>query len=104
MGSAAFKEEERTGRGHVETSAISYFDLNQLELAFINRVLKGEKRAKIPSVVEIGKNERILKIQKRNLEAILGRHGKERREGQLEGELKRILTGSKIFSLFPHKR
>ena len=104
MGPAAFKDEEKTKRGHVETSAISYFDLNQLELAFINRVLRGEKRERIPDVVDIGKNERVLRIQKKNLEAILLKGGNEKREGQLEGELKRILSGSKIFSLFPHKR
>jgi hypothetical protein len=104
MGHAALKDEEKTRRGHVETSAISYFDLNQLELAFINRVLRGEKRDRIPDVVDIGNSDRVLRIQKRNLEAILFKGGKERREGQLEGELKRILSGGKIFSLFPHKR
>ncbi len=97
-------KEEKTRQGHVETNAISYFDLNQLELAFINRVLRGDKKTDIPPVVEIGKSRRILLIQKKNLEAVCNRRGKEKREGQLEGELKRILAGSKIFSLFPHKK
>jgi|GEM_PF-3330924 len=97
-------KEEKERHGHVETNAISYFDLNQLELAFINRVLHGGKKTDIPPVVEIGNSKRILLIQKKNLEAVCHKHGKEKREGQLEGELKRILSGSKIFSLFPHKK
>ena len=103
----AVREEESddTRKNRVTAGmAISYFDLNQLELAFINRALKGENKDAVPDVVDIGNNKRVLLIQKRNLEAILSKHGQEKREGQLEGELKRILSGAKIFSLFPHKR
>jgi hypothetical protein len=100
-----FAEKEEKERGHRVSQglSISYFDINQLELAFINRLLRGEK-TEIPEVVDVSRNPRVLKIQKKNLEAILMRHGKEKREGQLEGELKRILSGAKIFSIFPHKR
>jgi hypothetical protein len=80
--------------------AISFFDINQLELAIITRALGGLKGGKVPDFVEIGKNERILRIQKRNLEALLRRKGKETGEGALEGELKKILSGAKIFTFF----
>jgi hypothetical protein len=100
-----FAEKEEKEKGHRVSHglSISYFDINQLELAFINRILRGEK-TDVPDLVEVGNSPRVLKIQKKNLEAILMRHGKEKREGQLEGELKRILSGAKIFSIFPHKR
>src|SRR4030095_12895619 len=78
---------------------VSYFDINQLELAFINRALKGIKDG-IPAFVEIGKSERILQIQKRNLEILCQKRGKEYRPGTLEGELKKILSGAKIFTMF----
>lgn len=91
------------GHGPVAGPTISFFDLNQLELAFINRVLRG-KKTKIPDIVEIGNKARILRIQKVNLEQILRRHGKERREDVLEKELEMILSGSRIFSFFPQRR
>lgn len=78
---------------------LSYFDINQLELAFINRALSGSKDAP-PPIVEISRSERILKIQKRNLEILCRGQGKEYRPSLLEGELKKILSGVKIFSLF----
>jgi hypothetical protein len=88
-------------KGEVERSdeILSYFDINQLELAFINRALAGSKDEP-PPVVEIGKSERILRIQKRNLETLCRGQGKEYRASLLEGELKKILSGVKIFSLF----
>ncbi len=94
---AAVKEEEFSG------PIASYFDINQLELAIINRALHGMKRDKVPDFVEIGKNERILRIQKRNLEALLRKKGKETGEGALDGELGKILSGKKIFSLLARK-
>lgn len=54
--------------------------------------------------MEIGNKARILRIQKVNLEQILRRHGKERREDVLEKELEMILSGSRIFSFFPQRR
>jgi hypothetical protein len=78
---------------------VSYFDINQLELAFINRALRGI-RQNLPEFVEIGGSERILRIQKHNLERLCQRRGKEFKEASLEGELKKILSGAKIFSFF----
>jgi hypothetical protein len=78
---------------------LSYFDINQLELAFINRALAGSRDAP-PPIVEISRSERILKIQKRNLEILCRGQGKEYRTSLLEGELKKIISGIKIFSLF----
>jgi hypothetical protein len=78
---------------------VSYFDINQLELAFINRALSGNSEAP-PPAVEIGKSERILRIQKRNLESLCRKSGKEYRAPLLEGELRKIISGAKIFSLF----
>jgi hypothetical protein len=110
MARAGNRTVEDTARRHSEgrTVSVSYFDLNQLELAFINRALSGETRPRLPKIVEIGKSERILRIQKRNLEALCRRHGKAAGSGQLEAELKGILSGARIFSLFapgrPRKR
>ncbi len=99
------KTEDETVVKEVEESGqiASYFDINQLELAIINRALRGMKQEKIPDFVEIGKKERILRIQKRNLEALLRKKGKETREGVLDAELGRILSGVKIFSLLARR-
>jgi hypothetical protein len=87
------------GKAESMDEMLSYFDINQLELAFINRALKGNEDA-LPEIVEIGRSERILKIQKRNLERLCQGRGKEFKTALLEGELKKILSGAKIFSLF----
>jgi hypothetical protein len=98
-------ETDEEGSGQVrkgvkpDAGAITYFDINQLELAFINRALAGS-REEPPPVVEIGRSERILKIQKRNLERLCRGRGREHRPSQLEGELRKIISGAKIFSLF----
>ncbi|HSB46996.1 MAG TPA: hypothetical protein VLD37_03210 [Candidatus Bilamarchaeum sp.] len=93
------KRAEEKGETERSDEIVSYFDINQLELAFINRALSGDKNIP-PPVVEIGKNERILRIQKRNLESLCRGRGKEYRASLLEGELKKILSGVKVFSLF----
>lgn len=77
---------------------VSYFDLNQLELAFVNRALK-DPRVKTPPVVEIGKKKRILELQKKNLMRLCGKMKKERGESRLESELKKILSGRRSLSL-----
>lgn len=82
---------------------VSFFDINQLELAFINRALKEGGKTKAPDFIEIGRNLRILRIQKLNLERLLRKGKKETREGALESELRKILSGSKIFSMFPRR-
>ena len=82
-------------------SRISFLDINQLELAFINKVLRTRRKLRLPEFVEIGKNKRILLIQKQNLERLCRKIGRKVPEGELEEELDRILSGNKIFSFFP---
>ena len=78
----------------------SYFDLNQLELAFINRALDGEHLPTIPEFVEIGKSKRILSIQKRNLERLCTKLGRKKGSTLLKSELNKILNGEKVFVMF----
>lgn len=85
--------------GKVHNNFTSYFDINQLELAFINRALRGVSSTKKPTFVEIGKTERILLLQKKNLERLCRKVKREYREGALESEIKRILTGEKIIAV-----
>ncbi|MFH1520018.1 MAG: hypothetical protein ABID61_00060 [Candidatus Micrarchaeota archaeon] len=89
-------EEEQTQK---RTNVTSYFDINQLELAIINRALQNQLKRDVPEYVSIGKNTRILTIQKRNLERLCRKMGRECRDRPLETELKKILSGSKVFSL-----
>jgi hypothetical protein len=85
--------EERVGED------VSYLDLNQLELAYINRAVEIGRRPEVPPFVEIGNNKRVLLIQKRNLESFCRKRGKEYRKGQLESELKGVLGGKKGLSI-----
>jgi len=78
---------------------ISYLDINQLELAYINRALDSPRKTNVPHFVEIGKNKRILNIQRRNLISVCRGMGKERSKGKLEGELSKVLSGQKRLSL-----
>ncbi|MBD3210418.1 hypothetical protein GF318_03480 [Candidatus Micrarchaeota archaeon] len=86
----------KTARERSSASATSYMDINQLELAFINRVLDNprEKR-EIPDFVEIGRSKRILQIQKRNLQSTLRGMDRERAKGRLESELRSVLSSKK---------
>jgi len=77
---------------------VSYFDLNQLELAFINRALKNPK-VKTPPVVNIGNKKRILELQKKNLTRLCRKMKKESKASALESELKKILSGKRALSL-----
>ena len=79
--------------------SVSYFDLNQLELAFVNRALDNPRRANVPDFVDISRKRRILKIQKKNLMDECKKSGKENRKGPLESELKKILGGLRTLSL-----
>jgi hypothetical protein len=88
----------KSGKRSGSDVELSYFDLNQLELAFINRALRNP-RVKTPPVVEIGKKKRILELQKKNLMRLCTKMRKERRAPQLEKELKRILGGKRLLSL-----
>ncbi|VVC03154.1 Uncharacterised protein [Candidatus Bilamarchaeum dharawalense] len=90
-------EEKKAKQRKVSTS---YFDINQLELAIINRALENQLDQQPPDYVSIGKNARILTIQKRNLETLCRKMKREYKGPALEAELKKILSGSKVFSLF----
>ena len=83
----------------VRSEFFSYMDINQLELAFINRALK-KKGGTVPEFVQIGNSKRILSIQKRNLERLCRKLKKEYNEGELDGELGAILSGDKVFVFF----
>lgn len=89
-------EEKETQK---RTNVTSYFDINQLELAIINRALQNQLKSDPPEYVSIGKNSRILTIQKRNLEKLCRKMKREYREQKLDGELKKILSGAKVFSM-----
>ena len=78
----------------VDEQISSYFDINQLELACINRVLEG-KEYKLKNQVNIGKTKRILGIQKKNLEHLLARTKKAHGKKDLDRELAMILAGRK---------
>ncbi len=88
-----------------DPGAVTHFDINQLELAFINRALDGKIGDKMPGFVEIGRSERILRIQKRNLEALCRKNGRAHGSSGLESELKGILGGLKALTArcFPPK-
>jgi hypothetical protein len=104
-------EADEDGRGTArrgvksDPGAVTHFDINQLELAFINRALEGSGGEGMPRFVEIGRSERILRIQKRNLEALCRKNGRAHGAGALESELKGIVSGLKALSArcFPPK-
>jgi hypothetical protein len=64
----AIKEKSKNKRSKSPKSKKVQLTINQYELAVINRILKDPKnRDKHPNA-NVGKNPRILKIQKKNLE------------------------------------
>ncbi len=77
----------------------SYLDINQLELAFINRAINSRRRLETPSWVEIGRSKRILRLQKKNLVRLCRKMKRECREGRLESELGRLLGGKRRLSI-----
>jgi len=81
------------------TEARSYLDINQLELAFINRALHGRGKTRMPGFVSIGNSRRILLLQKRNLEILCRRLRKNWQETALESELQKLLGGEKVASI-----
>lgn len=89
----------RTARRQDSELSVSYLDINQLELAYINRALDNPRKTDIPHFVEIGKNKRILNLQRKNLMTLCRGMGKERSKGKLEGELSKVLSGEKRLSL-----
>lgn len=81
---------------HVEHS---FLDLNQLELALINRALRGRRHSPLPDFIEIGNSRRILAIQRHNLETLCRKLGREHRAEELEAHLSLLLSGTKPASL-----
>ncbi|MBI5228121.1 hypothetical protein HY988_06020 [Candidatus Micrarchaeota archaeon] len=75
----------------------SFFDINQLELACINRALEGNKKD-VKGFVDTELSSRILGIQKKNLEHLCKRLRKEHGKKGLEKELNMILSGKKSIS------
>lgn len=103
---------EENGKGNYKTKetgsgeTVSFFDINQLELAFINRAIKEDikkhhekSQKRMLGFTQIGKKKRTLILQKLNLEALLRKSGKEHQESKLDGELKRVLSGERKLSL-----
>jgi len=68
-------------------------DINQFELAIINRALRGDREAAKRLTVDIGNSDRILRIQKRNLSALLRDLGRPSDARTLERALQMILSG-----------
>jgi len=103
---------EENEKGHYKTKeagsgeAVSFFDINQLELAFINRAIKEDvkkdhqkSQKRMLGFIQIGRKKRTLILQKSNLEALLRKSGKEHSENKLDSELKRVLSGERTLSL-----
>jgi len=90
----------RTRSREVESygETYTYLDLNQLELALINRALRG-KAGRLPDFIQIGKNKRILLLQRENLEQLCRKLGKVHRNAELENQLLLLLGGRKLASV-----
>jgi hypothetical protein len=88
----------KSAQGQSRSVSTSFFDLNQLELAYVNRALVNPRR-RIPDFISISRKRRILQLQKRNLMALCKGMGKEHRKGPLENELKRVLGGERRLSI-----
>lgn len=89
---------KKTARRPKDTSHAD-FDINQFELALINRALKGEEMSYQDMDKSIGHSPRILRIQKRNLSVLLKGMGRPRDEKTLESALRRILSGQSALRL-----
>jgi len=79
-------------RAPVRTS----MDINQLELALVNRALDGDE---VPPDADIGGNERVLKIQQRNLRDLCRELNRESGKAELEAMLLAILDGGSVLSI-----
>jgi hypothetical protein len=71
-------------------------DINQLELALVNRALDGDE---VPPDADIGNSERILKLQQRNLRNLCRELGREHEKQELETMLLAILGGGSVLSI-----
>ena len=88
------KEKELRNKRKNSNRPKSPLDINQIELAFINRIIDGEIE-EIPQDLEISSIPRIQKIQKRNLENLCKKLKKEYDKNLLEKELVLLLNGEK---------
>jgi len=87
-------------RGNQRRQLHSQLDINQIELAYINLRLRDPTRSDVPEFVEIGNSERILRIQKKNLEGLCRRLGRAVGVRYLESELRRLICGEKLLAPF----
>ncbi len=71
-------------------------DINQLELALVNRALDGDD---VPPDADIGNSDRVRRIQQRNLRDLCGELGRENKKGELEAMLLAILNGGSVLSI-----
>jgi hypothetical protein len=71
-------------------------DINQLELALVNRALDGDE---VPPDADIGGNERVLKLQQKNLRDLCRELGREYKKEELELMLLAILDGGSVLSI-----
>ena len=77
--------------------SVSFFDINQLELAIIHHALEGNPDAPAKfSHVEIGETKRILELQRDNLIRQIKSKGGEIDPKSLKKELDLILGGKKV--------
>ncbi len=98
------KKHEKTVKYRQNTKPKSPLDINQIELAFINRALSGDE---IPPEIEISPVPRIQRIQKKNLESMCKKLKKETDRDLLEKELVLLLNGEKslpIMAFSPNYR
>jgi len=89
---AAEKPSKKQKNAPVRTN----MDINQLELALVNRALDGDE---VPPGADIGKNERVLKLQQRNLRDLCRALERECRKEDLEAMLGAILGGGSALSI-----
>lgn len=82
----------KTKRAPARTS----MNINQLELALVNRALDGDE---VPPDADIGGNERVLRLQQKNLRDLCRGLGQEHRKGELESMLLAILNGGSVLSI-----
>lgn len=71
-------------------------DINQLELALVNRALDGDE---VPPDADIGNSDRVRRIQQRNLRSLCTELGRENKKAELEAMLLAILNGGTVLSI-----
>ncbi|MEK6982716.1 MAG: hypothetical protein AABX38_07310 [Candidatus Micrarchaeota archaeon] len=93
------QENGKTKTSMKPRSDVSFFDINQLELAVIYHALEGNPDAPAKfSHVEVGDTKRILEIQRDNLAKYIYAKGKQVDPKLLKKELDLLLLGKKVLS------